>query len=95
MNKNVLKGYLDLKMNEWDDFIIRNISYFSKGNDNRWIAFPSREYEKEGKKQYYSMNCFEDKAKMKDFQEKVFKLLDVYLKEEKSPPFFEQEEIPF
>lgn len=81
INKNTLQAMIDIKVPKWGNFIIRDISYF-KRSDQRWVSMPSRQYEKDGEKKYYSYNMFEDLATMKQFQEKIMEALDEYVLKE-------------
>jgi len=56
---------------------IRNLVLMeTKGQ--KWISFPSKKYESEGKTKYYNYVVFE-KEKFKDFTVKVFELLAPFL----------------
>lgn len=93
INRNSLRGTFDLKIDKWGGFIIRDMSFFQKGN-NRWISFPSRPYDKDGEKKYYNLNLFENPETMREFQSKALQSLDQYLA---TAPEFSQPEagIPF
>lgn len=91
-NHETRKASFSVKIPKWGNFIIRELSYFQKG-DQRWINFPSRSYEQDGKKKYYSFNGFEDQKTFQSFQEKVFEALDVILSSNPQPE--EEEEVPF
>lgn len=58
---------------------IREITIFQKG-DNRWISFPSRKYQKDGKDQYYPYLRL-DAEKMKKFQTQLLDALDTWVRE--------------
>ena len=79
INKGSLLGVFSLKLPKWGNLVIHDISSFQKDNQ-RWISFPSKIYEKDGKKQYFSYIRFEDQKTMQSFQEKVLEALDSYLK---------------
>ncbi len=93
------KGSFNIKVPKWGNFIIRELSYFQK-DKQRWVAFPSRSYEKDGKKKYFSFNGFEDTAMTKSFQEKILEALDKYLANNsqnisQEPTLFDDEPVPF
>jgi hypothetical protein len=92
-NHEVKQGSFNIKISKWGNFLIRELSYFKKGNQ-RWISFPSRSYEQDGKKKYYAFNGFEDQKTFLSFQEKVFESLDAYLSSHIQKPI-EEEEVPF
>lgn len=66
-----------IKIPFWNNFYIRDICLFSK-NGHRWISFPARPYEKDGKKKYYSYNGFESREMMDQFQKTILQILDEY-----------------
>ena len=60
-----------------------------------WIAFPSRQYEAEGKKKYFAYIGVET-PKKDAFEKKVIELLASFLSQApKQPTFTKDEEIPF
>ena len=77
IQKGCVLGSFDLMIEKWGDFIIRDLTLFQK-NGQRWITFPSRQYEKEEKTNYYSYNLFKDPKTFNLFQEEVKKSLDRY-----------------
>jgi hypothetical protein len=98
INKNSLQGTFTLKIPKWGDFLIHEMTYFKK-DSNRWVSFPSRGYEKDGEKKYYSYCFFEDPAVLKSFSNKVLAALDIYFETHKAemqiPSSRNNEEIPF
>lgn len=78
INKGYLLGVVNIKIKDWHNFIIRRIKVFDK-QGNRWINMPSEEYEKDGKKQYFALNAFEDPKLQMSFQNKFFNALETYL----------------
>ena len=78
IDKGTIFASFDIKIPKWGNFFIREILYFKKENQ-RWISFPSKQYEKEGEKKYYPYNGFDDGAMTKAFQDKVFDALDKYI----------------
>jgi hypothetical protein len=77
INKNSLLGKFNLKINKWGNFIIREVTLFSKDN-RRWISFPAKAYEKDNEKKYFSYMIFEQREVFDQFQEKVLHALDNY-----------------
>ena len=57
------------------------MSYFKKDNQ-RWVSFPSRAYESEGKTKYFSYNNFETPDMADLFKKKVLEALDQYLQKQ-------------
>jgi hypothetical protein len=86
-------GILSIKVPKWGSLIIRDLCLFQKGGQ-KWISFPSRPYEEDGKKKYFHYLQFEDANMMSDFQKKILQALDEYLSKTKEPTIF-QEKIPF
>lgn len=78
LNKGALTSQVSLKIPKWGNFIIKGIKVFEK-EGSRWIAFPAFEYEKDGKKQFYSHCAFESKDMMEAFRTQFFKAYDEYL----------------
>ncbi len=78
VNKGTFVCEIDLKIPKWGSFIIRKIKVFEK-EGGRWIVLPSQEYEKDGKKQFYAYNLFEERKTFDLFQEQVFKAFDEYI----------------
>lgn len=91
IQKNYLQGMITIKIPKWGNFIIHDISYFVKG-DNRWISFPCKSYQNEGKTKYFHLNRFEAADMMKTFQGKVLESLDKYLLENKIEQKTEQKD---
>ena len=78
LQKGALQSIVDIKIPKWGNFIIRKIKVFEKAS-NRWIGFPSEEYEKDGKKQYYSLCVFEENSTMDLFHKRFFESYDKYV----------------
>lgn len=78
VNKGYVVGTFSIRVPKWGNFCIRELTYFKK-NENRWISFPSRQYEKNGEKKYFSFCAFEEPAINKSFQDKLLKCLDEYI----------------
>jgi hypothetical protein len=96
INKGSLQGTFNLKVLKWGNFIIRDMSYFVKG-EKKWVSFPSRIYQKDGETKYFPYMAFEDQEMQKTFQSKVMEALEAVIKTE-SPRVItdmQQGEIPF
>lgn len=83
INKGSILGSMSMQMEEWGGLIIRDMLVMQK-DGKRWISFPSRSYEKDGKKEYFHYVRFEDKGKHDQWQLKAFKSLEDYAKQERS-----------
>lgn len=85
-----------IKVPKWGNFLIRELSLFQKGS-HKWISFPSRQYEADGKKKYFSFNGFEDQKMNEAFQDQVLKAIDKYLQSQNNQQQLPigNEEIPF
>lgn len=69
IKKGFLEASLDVTVPEWG-LEIREIKLFSK-EGRQWLSFPSREYEKDGKKTYFSYVKFSSIEIEQDFQRSV------------------------
>jgi hypothetical protein len=78
VKKNSFEASFDLKIPKWGNFIIREMGYFVKDNQ-RWVSYPSKQYESDGKKKYYPYCTFEDIEMNKKFMEQVLLAIDKYL----------------
>lgn len=103
IGKGSLVGKFNVKIPKWGGFIIRDMTYFQKGHQ-RWVGFPSKQFEVEGEKKYMQYVLFDEPTMQAGFQEKVIKALDEFFKKnnEASAPIHQQtfdqdnyEEIPF
>jgi DNA-binding cell septation regulator SpoVG len=94
VNKGTIAGILNVKIPKWGNFIINEIILFKKDN-NMWLSFPSRKYEKEGSLRYFPFMRFEHDDMRKAFQNSVLEALEQHLK--LYPPQQETEvgKIPF
>lgn len=79
INKGAILGKFDIVVPKWGGFYIREILLMQKGQA-RWISLPSKQYESEGEKKFYSLNGFQEDKILKSFQEQVMKALDGYFK---------------
>lgn len=78
INKGSLLGSMSMQFEEWGGLIIRDITLFQK-DGRRWLSFPSRAYEKEGKTEYFQYVRFEDKVKHEEWQQKALRALQDYV----------------
>jgi len=78
INKGSLVGSMSMQFEEWGGLIIRDITLFQK-DGRRWLSFPARAYEKEGKTEYFQYVRFEDKIKHEEWQQKALKALQDYV----------------
>jgi hypothetical protein len=58
-------------------------------NGKRWIAYPSRQYEADGKKKYFAYVGI-GQTRKEAFERKLLELLEPFLKQSESPPFVSQ-----
>ena len=77
LNKPALKAQVSIKMPKWGGFIIEQITVFEK-DGARWISFPSKEYEKDGKKKYFQYNRFDTPEMSDTFRVHFFNAYDEY-----------------
>lgn len=77
-DKGHLKGSFDILIPEWGGLIIENISFFQKG-ESKWINFPSRKVEENGKAVWRPIIRFDDKGVMKKFSVAVLDLIEHHL----------------
>lgn len=95
-----LKAIFSIKVPKWGNFILHELKLFQKDNVS-WVSFPSKEYEKDGQKKYYSYANFEDVEVLKKFQDQILVSLETYLKQiepevkKKESQVVPQEFVPF
>lgn len=77
ISKGFLQGICSLELPS--GLQVREICIFSK-NESRWIAFPSRKYEAEGREKFFPY-LYLDSEKMKKFQTQLLDALDNWIKE--------------
>ncbi len=83
INKNSLKAIVNVSFqakifpNVVDTVELHNIMYFVKG-DNAWISLPGNEYEKDGKRKYYSNFRLDTLEKLEKFQLYLKQLIEDY-----------------
>lgn len=78
IDKGSVVGTFSIRLPKWANFEIRGLTLFAK-NGGHWISFPSRQYEKDGKKMYYAYNGFKDQNVQKQFCDEVVKVVLKYL----------------
>jgi len=79
IDKGVLQSVVSVKITNWGNFIIKELTVWKKDNGARWINFPNRTYDKDGVKKHMPLMEFEDQAVKKLFEEEFFKVYDKYL----------------
>lgn len=78
LNKGALIAKFTAKITKMGGILIRDCSFFdSKGK--QWMTFPSREYESEGKKKYFSYIAFEERTLDEKFKGKIMEELKKHL----------------
>jgi hypothetical protein len=81
--KPVQKGFLEatftIKLTAFAGLIIRDMAYFIKGT-SRWLAFPSKMYEKDGKKKYWAYVAFETPEADEVFKKQILSALDDHIR---------------
>lgn len=80
INKGSLLGSMSILMDEWGGLVIREVLLFQK-DGKRWLNFPSKTYEKDGKTEYFYYLRFSDKIKHEEWQQKALKALQDYVNE--------------
>lgn len=70
IKKGTLEAIVSVSVPKWGDFIIREMCYFVKGSQ-QWVSFPSKMYEHNGEKKYWSYMAFKDQSTDKVFKDKV------------------------
>jgi hypothetical protein len=65
-------------MHKWGGLLIRDCTLFESGA-NRWVTLPSKPYEVDGKKKYFSYLAFEERNLDDKFKEMILKEANSYL----------------
>ncbi len=98
INKGSLIARFSIKLHKWAGLVIRDCTFFDSGG-NRWINFPSKEYESEGKKKYFQYIAYESQDLDKKFKESILKEVLAYLDKMKATievtPKKDEEDLPF
>ena len=79
INKGSMVASFNVSFDKWADFEIRNLTLFESGS-KRWINFPSKEYEKDGKKKFFELCHFPDREKNDKLKEAIMKAVDEHIK---------------
>ncbi len=75
--KNTLKGFFELSLDS--GLNVRGVTYHSKEDGRRWVAFPAKPYEDEnGETKYQNILYIPDDARWKKFQQMALQALDNY-----------------
>lgn len=96
VNKGVVVGSVDVYLPK-SGIEIFNLTHFNK-EGKEWISMPSKEYEKDGVKKYFSHVRFRERPHQDAFGRAV---IDAIRKHQPKPPapkqekLFEEEEMPF
>lgn len=77
LNKGLLRGTFDLKIPKWGNFIIYEMGHFIK-NGHEWVSFPSKQYEKDGEKKYFSYCRFELPETGRKFSDQCLQAIKQY-----------------
>ncbi len=91
--EGALKGTFDLYMPKWGG-TMRRMKHFQK-NGHDWINFPDQEYEKDGKKAYFSYWRFDTEDMKKAFDARVMEQIRALQVVKPAFQCDEQEELPF
>jgi len=83
--KGIMVASVTITLPKWGGFFIKDITVFDK-QGNRWIAFPSDPYEKDGVKKYARKCGYEDRDMQKKFEIEFFKAFDEYVKQNPLQP---------
>lgn len=78
VNKGAFIAKFTVKMHKWGGLTIRECALFESGN-KRWITLPSRTYEADGKKKYFSFLAYEDRELDEKFKASIMQSVDEYL----------------
>ncbi len=80
VQRDTFQSIVDIKIHKWGNFIIRGVKVFEK-NDQRWISFPTREFEKDGEKKHAAICSFEKSSTQDLFHQRFFESYDKYIEE--------------
>lgn len=82
VQKGALVAKFNLKMHKWGGLVIYDCTLFESGS-KRWITLPSKQYESDGKKKYFSYMRYEDRDMNDRFLASILKAVDEHI--EKMP----------
>jgi hypothetical protein len=91
LNKGSLICTFTAKMHKMGGMLIRECTLFEVG-DRRWVNLPSRTYEIEGKKKYFSFVTFEDRTMDDKFKELILRAVTEFMKNQKIEPVSREKE---
>ncbi len=91
LNKGSLICTFTAKMHKWGGLLIRECTLFEVA-DRRWVNLPSRQYEADGKKKYFSYLTFEDRTMDDKFKELIVKAVNEYMKNNQVQPVTKEKE---
>ena len=83
MNKGSLIAKFNAKINRMGGLIIRECTLWEV-NGRKWMNFPCRSYESEGKKKYFPYLGYEDKGVEDKFKEKIMEAVLLCIKKQDS-----------
>lgn len=78
VNKGSLIARFTVKMLKWGGLLIRDCTLFESGG-KRWITLPSKQYEVDGKKKYFSYLAFEERNLDDKFKDAIMKEVNSYM----------------
>lgn len=79
VEKGCLRGFATVFVDKWG-LEICDMGIFQK-DEKRWISFPQKTYEKDGKTCYYPYMKFAEGSHMKRFQESLLDSVDKWIKD--------------
>jgi|SRR6185436_9390230 len=78
INKGSLIAKFSIKIPKWGGLVIRDCTLFDSSG-KQWISFPSKEYESQGKKKYFSYIAYENQDMDKKFKDSILKAANDYV----------------
>lgn len=100
INKGSLIARFNCKMLKWGGLVIRDCTFFESG-PKKWINLPSKPYELDGKKKFFSYLAYEDRSIDDKFKEMILKAVTEYMEKNCKPMErvqtnnFSEEDVPF
>lgn len=73
INKGSLKAVATVRIPKWGNVLIREVCY-CESDGKTWVTLPAKQYEKDGKKKYWSYITFEDTKLENTFKEQIREL---------------------
>lgn len=77
LNKGSLKAIVDIYVSGYG-LEIFGCTYFSKGNNQRWVSLPTKEIVKDNEKKYLNIIRFRDKETSDRFQRGILEAIDLH-----------------